>query len=473
MHYCTRLITPRVLFALELVMVICCLVAAFARTLPGGIPESLSTYLSARITVTNLLRAALVLSVWGFVAQSGGLYERNPSHFLRELLITTAAAVAAAAVLYVSFGDDHRGASRLDISVCVWVLMTLGVLFVRTTVALIAGPAWADLRNRRTVMVVGTGPLARRAYRDIRTKLHRTHKLLGFVDAHAELCTADMRTLFLGKVDDLESILLRNAVDEVVIALPARSCYREIEQAVRICSRAGIDVMYPEDLLPRRYSSPAWAGEPGVMVLRAAADDSRLFVKRCVDIALALAGLIVLAPVMITVAMAIKLTSDGPIVFTQERFGMGRRRFRMYKFRTMVMDAEERMKALESMNEAKGPIFKIRNDPRITRVGRFLRRTSLDELPQLFNVLVGHMSLVGPRPMSVRDVLLFDQSWLMRRFSVKPGLTCLWQVQGRSNASFDRWIALDLQYIDNWSLWLDANILARTIPAVLRGSGAV
>jgi lipopolysaccharide/colanic/teichoic acid biosynthesis glycosyltransferase len=159
-------------------------------------------------------------------------------------------------------------------------------------------------------------------------------------------------------------------------------------------------------------------------------------------------------------------------LFQQVRIGRNKRRFFIYKFRTMVPNAEKMLPALEVLNEAAGPVFKIRNDPRMTPIGRLLRRTSLDELPQLFNVLRGDMSLVGPRPLPVRDYEGFDQDWQRRRFSVRPGITCLWQVRGRSNIGFDHWMKLDLQYLDEWSIWLDVKILAQTIPAVLKGSGA-
>ena len=202
------------------------------------------------------------------------------------------------------------------------------------------------------------------------------------------------------------------------------------------------------------------------------ADDYRVWAKRVIDVCGALFGLAVLSPVMLAAAAAIKMTSAGPILFTQERFGFNRRRLRMYKFRTMVIDAEARQAELEPLNQAKGPVFKIRNDPRVTRVGRFLRKTSIDELPQLLNVLKGEMSLVGPRPLPVRDVSRFTEASLMRRFSAKPGLTCLWQVSGRSDTSFDRWIEQDLEYIDQWSLALDLQILAKTVPVVMKGSGA-
>ena len=186
-------------------------------------------------------------------------------------------------------------------------------------------------------------------------------------------------------------------------------------------------------------------------------------------------AIIILSPVMVLTALLVKLTAPGPIFFVQKRLGRNKRMFEIFKFRTMVVDAEKRLKDLEDQNEADGAVFKIKNDPRITPIGRFLRKTSIDELPQLFNVLKGDMSLVGPRPLQVRDYELFEtfcQDWQRRRFSVRPGITCLWQIKGRSSIPFEKWMELDLQYIRTWSLWLDLEILAKTVPAVLRGSGA-
>ena len=177
--------------------------------------------------------------------------------------------------------------------------------------------------------------------------------------------------------------------------------------------------------------------------------------------------IVFLFPFLALVALAIKFDSKGPVFFIQGRVGFNKRRFRMIKFRTMCADAEERMQEVEHLNEKSGPIFKISKDPRMTRVGKWLRKASIDELPQLINVLLGDMSIVGPRPLSVRDALRMEEAWQKRRFSVKPGLTCLWQVSGRSNLSFEQWMELDLKYIDSWSLGLDGKILLLTIPAIL------
>jgi exopolysaccharide biosynthesis polyprenyl glycosylphosphotransferase len=201
-------------------------------------------------------------------------------------------------------------------------------------------------------------------------------------------------------------------------------------------------------------------------------NDHRIRVKRVFDVLGSGIGILLLSPVFLATILAVKLTSRGPIFFKQERFGLNKRTFGMLKFRSMVVDAEARQAALEHLNETSGPAFKIKNDPRITPIGRFIRKFSIDELPQLFNVLLGDMSLVGPRPLPLRDVGKFSEAWLMRRFSVRPGLTCLWQVSGRSNTDFDRWIELDLEYIDGWSLALDTKILFKTVPAVLKGRGA-
>ena len=195
-------------------------------------------------------------------------------------------------------------------------------------------------------------------------------------------------------------------------------------------------------------------------------------IKRLLDVLGSAVALIVHLPILAIIAIAIKLDSRGPVFFVQERVGLNRRKFRALKFRTMATDAEERIKELEDKNEVRGAAFKMRNDPRVTRVGHILRKLSLDELPQFFNVLRGDMSLVGPRPLPLRDVERIDEQWQKRRFSVKPGITCLWQVNGRHEISFEHWMEMDLQYIDNWSLKLDFEILMKTIPAVLRGSGA-
>lgn len=195
-------------------------------------------------------------------------------------------------------------------------------------------------------------------------------------------------------------------------------------------------------------------------------------IKRLTDTFISLVLLLILSPLLIVLSLLIKRLSPGPIFFKQTRLGQGKRPFQIWKFRTMVPNAEKIISQVQHLNETQGPTFKATGDPRITPFGKFLRQTSLDELPQLLNVLVGDMSLVGPRPLPLRDYEGFSQDWHRRRFSVKPGITCLWQIMGRSSIGFDEWMELDMRYIDHWSVWLDVKILFQTIPAVFRGSGA-
>jgi exopolysaccharide biosynthesis polyprenyl glycosylphosphotransferase len=267
---------------------------------------------------------------------------------------------------------------------------------------------------------------------------------------------------------------MRQVVDEVVITLSMRSHYAVIERVIDVCERAGVQLQYCADVFETSIVKQVYSEDHDHhrVVLKMVHDDYRRHLKRALDIVGALVGITLLAPLFLIVGVLIKATSKGPVFFRQERYGLNKRTFYIYKFRSMIQDAEAAQAKVEHLNQNSGPVFKIFADPRVTKVGAFLRKTSIDELPQLFNVLKGEMSLVGPRPLNLRDVGRFSEAWLMRRFSVKPGLTCIWQVSGRSNVSFDRWIALDLHYIDHWSLLLDMKILAMTFPAVLKGRGA-
>src|SRR3984885_4747720 len=340
----------------------------------------------------------------------------------------------------------------------------------------------ARARNRYSregklrVLVLGTGPRASKAWRELRVAQATDRELTGFVDDRdPQEMAPDLAARYVTDVNGLSNYLLDHVVDELIVAVPLRSCYGMAQRAVAIAESTGVRVFCLNDIYTLSHStSLRRRAEPFVELVPH--DETHRWqhaFKRTTDFVLALTGLIVLSPVLLAVAIAVKATSKGPVFFVQDRYGYRRRRFRMYKFRTMVEDAPQLMAALETQNEALGPIFKMKNDPRVTQVGSFLRKTSLDELPQLWNVVCGDMSLVGPRPMSVRDVSLFDEASLMRRFSVHPGITGIWQVSGRSSLTFDQWVALAFQYIEDWSLELDFKILARAVPAVLRRSGAV
>jgi exopolysaccharide biosynthesis polyprenyl glycosylphosphotransferase len=249
-----------------------------------------------------------------------------------------------------------------------------------------------------------------------------------------------------------------------------------VEAVIRACELEGVEAWLVADFFTTQISRTTFDdfyGRP-VMVFRSTPETSwKLIIKQVMDFVGALVGVVLLSPLLVGTALLIKLTSPGPVLFRQLRSGLNGSPFTIYKFRTMVTNAEQLKHELEAMNEMTGPVFKVSQDPRITRFGKWLRRTSVDELPQLFNVLRGQMSLVGPRPLPVDEVRRFHDPAHRRRLSVKPGITCLWQISGRSEIKeFKDWVRLDLEYIDNWSLWLDVNILLRTLPAVLRATGA-
>jgi exopolysaccharide biosynthesis polyprenyl glycosylphosphotransferase len=274
---------------------------------------------------------------------------------------------------------------------------------------------------------------------------------------------------------ELATIITQEPVDEVFITLPRDKYGPVVDTIVRLCEEQGIVVRLQSDLFAlkvARWHVDELNGMPIVTIRSGPSDSWQLVFKRALDLCGSAVLLLALAPVFAIVAGLIRLDSPGPVFFKQERVGMNKRRFQLFKFRTMVNDAEKQQQMLESLNEAKGPVFKIKNDPRITRIGKFLRRYSIDELPQLVNVLKGEMSLVGPRPLPVRDIERIETQSHKRRLSMKPGVTCLWQVNGRSDVNFSRWVQMDLEYIDNWTLGLDLKILMKTIPAVLKGSGA-
>jgi exopolysaccharide biosynthesis polyprenyl glycosylphosphotransferase len=438
------------------------------------IAGNLIALLSIRISVGHFAVVALCCVMWRTIFAYCGLYTWQHVQSARSVPGRVALATGAAALLagkVVSNMWHHGHFARVAIEF--WIATTAGALLSRIAICLFQLYVRPRFRQRKYAVVVGGGARAARFLEELRVHPEWDYKFLGYVDSTGLEIPGHSWPL-LGRVADLEDILMKQVVDEVVVALPVKTQYAAIDRAISICERAGIQVQYCEDLFdaPRSGHCYRELSDNRRVVLKMVQDDYRHSIKRCFDIAGAVAGLILCAPLFLVVAILIKLTSKGPVFFRQERYGLGKRTFRIYKFRTMVENAEAAQSALEHMNENSGPVFKIFKDPRITKIGAFLRKTSIDELPQFFNILKGEMSFVGPRPLNLRDVGRFSEPWLMRRFSVKPGLTCLWQISGRSNVSFDRWIELDLEYIDHWSLRLDLKILAMTVPVVVKGTGA-
>ncbi|HEY0778375.1 MAG TPA: sugar transferase [Gemmatirosa sp.] len=442
-------------------------------------PHGVAEFLAMRVTVRNTLAVAVV-AAWATTALGVvGAYDLSRCPNTLELLANTLAGCTVAAIPVLLLVPDHGR----------WFPLAPGLLFIAGTMAGVLACRAATYGARRLrrpevrVVIAGTGPRARSLWTRLQADRTVAYKLLAIADTpEALVACGDLTGAFADAahgvagvaVSRIDEYLMHTVVDEVFVALPQRSRFGEVRDVLRSCERAGVHAHHLADVVAPTIARPRLANSGGFpsVSLHVAPDGARLVAKRVLDIFGAVGGLVLLAPVLLAVAGTVRCTSPGPVFFTQERYGYRKRRFQMLKFRTMVADAERHQAALESQNEAQGPVFKIARDPRLTRVGAFLRRSSLDELPQLWNVLRGEMSLVGPRPLPTRDVSRFAEPWLMRRFSMRPGLTCLWQISGRSNVGFDEWVALDLQYIDHWSLALDGRILLQTVPAVLSGRGA-
>jgi exopolysaccharide biosynthesis polyprenyl glycosylphosphotransferase len=329
--------------------------------------------------------------------------------------------------------------------------------------------------NYRTILIVGTGRRAIEIARMVQGHKYWGFKILGFVSDGHRLPNGWARYRIFGNVPDLKKILENQPepIDEIVFAV-TRKKLDEMKQIFLMCEELGIRTRVAMNFFQNRVARieiEELEGVPFLTFTTTPSNETHLALKRLLDVSVSMLILVLATPMLVLAAVAIRLTSPGSVFFKQERIGLNGRIFTLYKFRTMIEDAHERRGEVSHLNEMNGPVFKSKSDPRITPVGRLLRKFSFDELPQLWNVLKGDMSLVGPRPPIPEEVASYHR-WHRRRLSMKPGLTCLWQVSGRNDIDFDRWMELDLQYIDNWSPGLDMKILLRTIPAVLSGKGA-
>lgn len=363
-------------------------------------------------------------------------------------------------------------AFRLAAFVHLWVLTACAMIAPRLVLRYALRGLRQRGRNLRYAILVGSGARAARLLAQLQQPA-TGYRVLGYVDSVKDALEAHRGGLcYLGPVERLPAIIAGQPVDEVFVTLPVRSCYDDIARTIAACENQGVPVRLPADFFRSAISEQRIGEDSVVSFLPSPVSAPYLVVKRLVDLCVSAALLVACAPLLCAIAVAIKRDSPGPVFFVQPRVGRGKRPFPLVKFRTMQVRSESRMAELAHLNEAHGPVFKIRQDPRVTPLGRFLRRTSLDELPQLLNVFLGHMSLVGPRPLPLRDVAGFTVDWQRRRFSVKPGITCLWQISGRSELTFEQWMKLDMLYIDRRSLLLDMEILLMTVPAVFAQRGA-
>jgi exopolysaccharide biosynthesis polyprenyl glycosylphosphotransferase len=460
-----------------LVMVLCFVIAA-AVVAYNINAISFEPFLEMRIKIQNFAIFFGFLLIWHVLFSLFGLYHSRRFSSRRDEIVDVAKATSVGTLVIVIFVFFFEISMVTPTFLGVFWATSTGITILnRLALRYALGKVRAHGHNLRHLVIVGTNPRGIEFARKIESKPELGYRIIGFVDNEWSGIQEFQKNGYrlVSNLSLFPDFIREHVVDEVAISLPVRSFYSQISQIVARCEEQGIIVRYLSNIFnlkEGRSTSEEFGDHPVVAVYTGAMRGWQILVKHILDFFVSLILVALFSPLLAIVSILIKITSPGPVFFVQERVGVGKRRFRLYKFRTMIKDAEEKILELEHLNELSGPVFKINDDPRITRIGKFLRKTSIDELPQLFNVVKGDMSLVGPRPLPVRDYEGFDEDWHRRRFSVRPGITCLWQVNGRSNTSFDKWMKLDMEYIDNWSLGLDLKILLRTVPAVLKGSGA-
>jgi exopolysaccharide biosynthesis polyprenyl glycosylphosphotransferase len=422
--------------------------------------------------VDTWVAAALFGIGWVLALWYVGLYRLR----VRWRLLTEAKDIARATFLVLAvtlstlFLVKQEDASRLFLAI-LFVAQPLVTLAGRTYLRYAFGALRRRGYNTRFMVVAGTGPLAQAFADRVEARPSLGIRVIGHLSVPDELEDAVSRPI-LGTIDEIQTVFHSRVVDEVAVCLPATAA-RFLEPISVLAADEGKTVRIPLDPIEDRSASVHQEEFDGFLVRSMVRDDQRvlgLVTKRLIDVVGASVGLVLVSPVLLGTALAIRLRDGSSILFRQTRVGLHGRTFTIYKFRTMVPDAESRLEEVRHLNQRNGIVFKAIDDPRVTLLGRTLRATSIDELPQLWNVLRGDMSLVGPRPPLVGEVAVYDV-WHRRRLSMKPGITGLWQVEARHEPEFDRWVERDLAYIDRWSLMLDLKILARTVPAVVTRTG--
>lgn len=460
----------------DLVVLIVALLLAFRLVYAHEARMPLADLLSLRIRLVNFLLLALLLWIWHTSFVAFGLYEsRRLAPPMAEVTKVIQASVWTAFVLGIAGWLFEIEAASIAFVFMFWAVTVTCMLGGRVVMRFLVGRLRVAGHNRRHVLLIGTNPRAIALAERLEEETSRGYEIVGFIDDGWSGGAPESRWPLLGAFDDFGTVLRAHVVDEVILCLPVKSFYHVASRVAALSEEQGIVVRALADVFDVKFRRVPLTHhlEQVIDLSSEAISASSMIRKRAIDIAVASALLVLASPLFLLIPLLIRLESPGPVFFFQTRRGLNKRPFRMIKFRSMRADAEVRFAEVAHLSNAGGPSFKIACDPRITSVGRILRRTSLDELPQLINVLKGEMSLVGPRPLFAYEFDRIDAEWIKRRCSVKPGLTGLWQVSGRSDLPFDERIQLDLEYIDKWSIGLDLRILARTLPAVVLGKGAV
>ena len=434
---------------------------------PGLMFQGSAWWYIPRVSLLEIAMLAAVTLITRTVTGHG--HRRKEELLHKEVAASFFAAFLCSLLVYPCLLAKLDWQEALQVDAGFFLAVSLVSLIFLAIACFIGWVSIDTIIPKREVLIIGSGRGGQAAFTEMVDS--PVYNVVGILDDEF-VGNAPMRDRYLGGLDLLDLLLKENPVSVVYCSLPVKSMYEPIQQVIAVCEQFGVEVRHSSHLFHTKIARLD-RGPGNNSILRMVRDDSTRYAKRAIDILGASALLVLSLPILIAAGIAIKLTSAGPIFFSQDRYGLHRRRFRMFKLRTMVVNAEVLQAQLENQNELGGPVFKIKQDPRVTKVGAFLRKTSIDELPQLWNVLTGDMSLVGPRPLAVRDVLKIEDSAQLRRFSVLPGITCIWQMSGRNNTDFANWIRQDLEYIDSWSLMLDFKILIGTVPAVLWGKGAM
>jgi exopolysaccharide biosynthesis polyprenyl glycosylphosphotransferase len=439
----------------------------FEWLLPATFTDPYSRYIPQQVLLTALLIVTY---------SQNEVWTRRRGEFWVDEVSRVGYATAAGIILIVATTFFFRplAFSRL-LLIWTWLFISLFIAVARLFRRLLLAVLYQAGVGVDRVLVVGSGEVGRGVIRTLLARPDLGYRAIGYLDdGHGENNIGLGRIPHLGAWNELDKVLREQArMHTVFLALPG-GLHRQIGELARVCQEHGVRVHVVPDLLDlslNRVESTSMAGLPLLSVREVRLSQTGRILKRVVDLGLVLIGALPALFIGLIIALAIKLESAGPVLYVSQRIGQHGRPFRMIKFRSMIVEAEDMKASLLAMNEASGPIFKIRDDPRLTRVGRMIRRLSLDELPQLYNVLVGDMSLVGPRPPLADEVAQY-QSWHLQRLEVKGGLTGLWQVSGRSDLTFDEQCLLDIYYIENWSLALDFRIMLQTVPFTLFSRGA-
>lgn len=427
-----------------------------------------------QLSLVDFNRFLFMMYIWHIVFKKFKMYNSRRFHGKNDEWLDIIKAITVWTVLFgIAVYLFKLHVITIKFIIFFYLLSTVTTILFRFTLRYFLKIIRLKGRNLRHLLIIGTNQRAYDFASIIEERKELGYRLLGFLDDMMHIKNPSIK--FIKGLDLFPKIIRENVVDEVIIALPIKSHYEYVKKIIQKAEEHGIVIRYLSDLFATKIANSRLLVYEGFNMMTLSSSPThkwQYYIKRIFDIVLASIIFILTLPLFIFAAIGIKLTLPGKCFFIQERVGYNKRIFKLYKFRTMCMNADKMQDKLESENEMDGPVFKIQNDPRITPFGMFLRKTSIDELPQLINVIIGNMSLVGPRPLPIRDYSGFSEDWQMRRFSVLPGITCIWQISGRNNIPFKRWMELDMKYIDNWTLLGDFKILCKTISAVLSGRGA-